>query len=141
MLTKQELINTLNSWGVDTTKATYELFAEEYGRYGEGGTYKVVFTAPGDWVAYLSMQLHDEMEAESVLEFLEEYWGVETIDDIEEIPEEVRTEKGMKDYATSQWWGDGDDYIIYLKNLSNGKVIYANTYNGPSECECEDDWD
>lgn len=118
MLTKEELINTLKSWGIDTTKHNYELIAQEYTRFEEGPTYKVTFVAPGDWVAYISMCRHMDMTSDDVLEWIDDYFG-----GIDEVKKEVGTLKDMKEYALSHWWGDGDDYIISLINLDTNEVL------------------
>lgn len=111
--TKEELFALLNSRGIDTTRNKYELCAEVYERFGGGDRYKRRFDCPGDFIAYFSMVFHARPVLDDVLDYsveIQDDWT--TLDD-------------MKEHASEYWWGDGDDYIIYLKNLTTGKDLYT----------------
>lgn len=114
----KDVVKMLNSWGIDTTKHRYELEAEEYERYGSGSQYRYRFTAPGDWVAYFAMQLHRDMSPDAVVEYLNDYF-----DDEDELAE-INSIPAIRDTAAMSWWGDGDDFIHYLKNLDTGEILY-----------------
>ena len=131
-LTNSSLVSFLKANGIDTTKHKYELYAEEYERYGSGGRYKKKFTCPGDYLAYFSMQLHRSPTAEA----LEDY-GYDT-EELEEFISEHSTVEDMDNYANSNWWGDGDDYIIYLKNLDTGEYLCEQEEEQEEE---EEDWE
>ena len=34
--------------------------------------------------------------------------------------------ESMSNFASTNWWGDEDDYIMYLKNIDTGDVLYDN---------------
>jgi len=106
----------------------YELKAQRYERYTNGAVYTKKFMCPGDWLAFLSMRVHKEPNARTLQE---DYYVKE---DIEEMIEECPTVAAMEDYASRNWWGDGDDYIIYLKNLSTNEYLY-----GPEEEPFDED--
>lgn len=125
-----EIVSFLKSNQIDTTKHKYELVAESYSN-GKRYTYK--FTAYGDWMAYLSMALHRNMKMSSIDKHVEDLFG-----DIEDIPSNLLSVESMFDYASDYWWGDGDDYIISLRNLDTGEILYE---SGESEeYEEEDNW-
>lgn len=126
-ITNENLIEFLKSNGIDTTKSKYELKAITYERYEEGSRYVKKFTCPGDWLAYFSMLFHTVPNAAT---FNEHGYVLEDLEDF--IAEGCTTVDAMKDHASSVWWGDGDDYILYLQNLNNGEYLY-----GPEEVEYE----
>ena len=130
----KEFLKELKARGIDTTKHKYELKAERYERFGSGDTYTYKFTALGDYVAYISMKIHRDMTKDGIEEFLEDYYG-----GVEETLDYIPTLDAMEATASDDWWGDGDDYIIYLKNLDTGKVLYEGDYE--EEYEEDDDWD
>ena len=136
------ILTYLRSAGIDTTKHRYELAANEY--YGDRYTYK--FTAPGDYIAYISMCIHRNMGTEGVAEFFDDYYGVPypnpTPEEIEAIFQKYKVPTSlaaMARYAPENWWGDGSDQIIYLKNLDTGEFLYSSGYDESDEEE--DDWD
>ena len=116
--TNKSIVELLESRGIDTTKAEYELKAQRYERYDEGAVYTRKFTCPGDYLAYFSMTIHSQPNASNI-NF--HYPGDEFIDIVDECP----TVEDIADYAEQYWWGDGDDYIIYLKNLSTNEYLYG----------------
>lgn len=131
--TNADIVNMLNDAGIDTTKAQYELRAQEYDRYESGANYTKKFTCPGDWLAYWSMLLHKCPNATNFQDH-----GYE-LDELAEYIEDNPTVEDMNELASSNWWGDGDDYIIYLKNLTTGHYLY-----GPEEIVEEfeeEDWE
>ena len=97
----------------------YELKAQTYDRGPNTSTYTIRFTAPNDWFAFLSMCLHTKPS----LEELEDYFGDDG-EDLDEMYEEYPSIESMSDLASGAWWGDGDDYIIYLKDLTSGEYLY-----------------
>ena len=127
--TNDTLKQLLQEHGIDTTPAKYELYAETYERYESGRKYKKKFTCDGDYVAYFSMLLHSKPTYDKLVDYFSE-------DELEEFIEENPTVEDIADYASSSWWGDGDDFIIYLKNLNTGEYLY-----GPEETEDEYDED
>lgn len=129
-LTNQSIVELLRSRGIDTTKAKYELKAQRYERYEEGATYTKRFMCPGDYFAYFSMHVHEQPSASNL-----DYWTNE----FEEMLDECPTVDDMREYATCYWWGDGDDFIIYLKNLSTGEYLYGPEYI--EEEYDEEDWE
>ena len=110
--TNAELVQMLKDHDIDTTKAKYELKAQRYERYEEGAIYIKKFTCSGDWLAYFSMQFHRQPNAEEI----DDYYGRE---EFEEMVEDYPTIDAILTTASKNWWGDGDDYIIYLKNLTS----------------------
>lgn len=111
------IVSLLKEYSIDTTKHHYELVAESYKRYESGKRYTKNFNCPGDWLAYFSMIVHGSPTAKKIDEYYEQ-------DDFEDLLEENPTVNDIAKYASSNWWGDGDDYIIRLKNLDTGKVLY-----------------
>lgn len=126
--TLNDVLQYLKDAGIDTTKHRYELKAEDYGS-GTGSQYTYRFTALGDWMAYLSMKLHRSMTKSDVLDYLNE-----SLDDL------PTTLEGMLEFATENWWGDGDDFIISLKNIDTSVVLYSGD-NADGDYEEDDDWD
>lgn len=115
----KDLLKLLQSNGIDTTKHKYELKAKTYERYTSGPIYTKKFTCPGNYLAYMSMYLHRHMNSSEIVEGFEDYFG-----SLDSLPADVATESDMKQYASDHWWGDGDDYIFYLKNLDTGEILY-----------------
>lgn len=115
----QKLIELLSSFGIDTTISTYELRAEEYERYQEGNRYSKKFKCPGNWLAYFSMLVHGQPSYENL-----EYELGDVEGELSYYAEQCPTVTAMGDRAARDWWGDGDDYIISLKNLTTGEVLY-----------------
>lgn len=113
----------------------YELKAQRYERYDNGAVYTKKFMCPGDWLAFLSMIVHKQPNAKTLQE---DYYEKE---DIEEMIEECPTVAAMEDYASRNWWGDGDDYIIYLKNLSTNEYLYGPNEEPIDEGEDDEDWE
>lgn len=129
LITKENLLELLKSYDIDTTMCQYELFAESYERYSGGETYKLKFKCPGDYLAYLSMNIH---AAPTVKNLNERYDGIEDFQ--REILDEIPSIEAMAMTASDSWYGDGDDYIIYLKNLTTNELLY-----GPMNMEELDD--
>ena len=131
--TNADLVQLLKDHNIDTTKQKYELRAEGYERYGSGKLYTRKFTCPGDWLAYLSMQFHKSPTADVLMDYFDD------VDELIEFVEDYPTVQKIENHAASNWWGDGDDYIIYLKNLTTGKYLYESE-EGEEEFE-EEDWE
>lgn len=129
---KMQFMQLLHDHGIDTINQKYELFAEAYERFGSGHKYRKTFTCPSDYIAYFSMVLHKKPTFNDIYEHFDE-----DIDYATEFIEDNPNVESIKDYAFSSWWGDGDDYIIYLKNLTIGKIFYESYYE--EEPEYEDD--
>ena len=59
--------------------------------------------------------------------------------DLEGMIKDFPTVSAIANYASSYWWGDDeDDYIIYLKNLTTGKMLYS--ADEPEEEFEDDEW-
>lgn len=131
-ITKKSLIAILKSYGIDTTTHTYELEAEEYTRYRdeEHDNYSFKFKCPGDYLAYFAMVLHHQPDPS----LLEDYFG---IDYFRELVKTHPTVEDIQQYASSHWYGDGDDYIYSLKNLDTGKILYEGDYEIERDYEDE----
>lgn len=99
----------------------YRLKAEEYVRYGAGRVYTKTFKAPNDYLALFSMVVHGKPSPDNLEDAFE---PTEILDLLKEHP----TFDALLDFATSVWWGDGDDYIISLTNLDTGNVLYEADY-------------
>ena len=115
------ILQILKSHGIDTTRAKYELCARTYDRMESGEKYIEKFTCPGDYLAYFSMHVH----ANPTLRNMQFYFG-EDLSGFEDVVDENPALADIEEYASSNWWGDGDDYIIYLKNLNTGEYLYEN---------------
>ena len=77
------------------------------------------------------MILHKQPTAEAIDDYFE--------DDFKEYIQDYPTVDAIAGHASSHWWGDGDDYIIYLKNLTTGQILYsADGYEEESE---DDEWE
>lgn len=137
-ITFSSVLNALKSAGIDTTKSSYEMRAETYGRYGDGGDlYTIKFTCPGDYLAYLAMYIHEPLTKENILNFIEEYFG-----NLDKMLKEIPSLPDMRNVASSFWWGDGCDYILYLKNLTTGETLHEGDYPVDEYVYEEDeDWD
>lgn len=116
-------------------KYKYKLVAEEYQRYSTGGVYTKTFFAPNDYIALFSMTLH---EAPTIANF-EDYMDG---DELKEYLDEYPTYESLLENASAIWWGDGDDFIISLENLTTGETLYEGGYNGYDEDDDDEyDWD
>lgn len=116
---KAALAYMLQQHGIDTTESEYKLSAKAYGRYEDGPRYSKKFKCMGDYLAYLSMLLHRAPTAKAI----SEYFG--SLDTFEsQILDKLHTVDDMERWAATNWWGDGDDYIFYLKNLSTDEYLY-----------------
>lgn len=114
--TMSSILSYLSSKGIDTTSQSYELCAQVYERYTDGGVYTKRFRCNGDYLAYFSMLFHEAPTFKKLME----YFGM---DDLEDFIDENPTVDAIRDYANSTWWGDGSDLIIYLDNVSNGTTL------------------
>lgn len=121
----------LKDHGIDTTSHKYELVAEEYGRYDSGPIYTKRFSCHGDYLAYLSMVIHEAPTVARILKYFDE-------EEFAELVDANPTVEAIADYASSCWYGDGDDYIIKLQNLDTGKVLYEGDYDFE---DAEEDYD
>lgn len=117
------LISILKEYGIDTTKSEYELKAISYERYGNGKIYTCKFACSGDYLAYFSMAIHKQPSVRNI----NGWYGM---DEFENIVEKYPTVEDISNYASSNWWGDGDDHIIYLKNLTTNETLYESSEFG-----------
>lgn len=115
--TDSNVVKYLKDNGINTSRCTYELTAQEYERYEEGEIYTLQFDCYGDWLAYLSMLLHSEPNADTIGDYMD-------IDDFKDLVADYPSLKDMKAHASQAWWGDGSDFIIKLKNLTTGTILY-----------------
>lgn len=108
-------------------KYQYNLKAEEYVRYGfeNASIYNKKFLAPNNYLALFSMLLH---KAPTVAN-LEEYFDP---DELLKFFEKNPTFNDLYDHAQSVWWGDGDDFIISVDNLTTGENLYEAEYENSS---------
>lgn len=69
---------------------------------------------------------------------IEDYYG--DLDELEYYVNEYPTLSDIGKYASQNWYGDGDDHIISLKNLTTGELLYS---DGVSDeyIEDEGDWE
>lgn len=130
----KEILNLLRSKGIDTTSHKYELKAELYERYKNGGLYSVRFTTKGDYLAYFSMLIHESPSYSNLLRYFDDF------DDLKDFIEENPSVDAIKEHASRSWWGDGDDYILYLRNLDEDKLLYEGDYSESKLEDEEDDW-
>lgn len=112
---KQVLKKIIDKFGNNRHK--YRLTAEGYERYGRGRTYHKTFFAPNDWLALFSMELHERPSVEA----FEDYCYPE---DLQKYLDKYPTFEDLLKHASAAWYGDGDDHIISLENLTTGKVLY-----------------
>ena len=129
------ILDILKASNIDTTLSQYELKAEAYERYGAGDIYVKKFKCPGDYLAYFSMLLHESPTTSNMLDYMGD------LEELEYYVEEYPTVNDIANHAASSWWGDGDDYIIYLKNLTTGEILYQGQDEGYDEYDEEDDWE
>lgn len=115
-ITDESILQLFDEFEIDSTRHRYELKAETYERYESGRKYVKKFTCSGDYLAYFSMLLHTKPTAESLSEYFDDF------DEFKDLVEANPTVEDIKDYASSCWYGD--DFIFYLKNLDNSKVLY-----------------
>lgn len=126
-LTDAAILKLFDELGIDSTRYRYELKAETYERYKRGRTYVKTFTCNGDYFAYFSMFLHTKPTAEGLSEYFDDF------DAFKDLVEANPTVEDIKDYASAFWFGDGDDFVFYLKNLDNSKVLYEADYEDYDE--------
>lgn len=114
------VLQILSEHGIDITECTYELHAEVYRRYNseEKREYTEQFDCYGNYLAYFSMALHKEPTPSNVVE----YFG--TLGAFEDFVDENPSIEDIADYASTYWWGDGDDYIYYLDNVTRNTTLY-----------------
>ena len=124
----------LREYGIDTTVHNYEMRAKAYEGYG-GGTYTLKFRCPGDYLAYVAMcilrgEIGYGMKPEStrirtasgLAKGIDDYFG-----GLEDLLDACGDSiESMSNFASTNWWGDEDDYIMYLKNIDTGDVLYDN---------------
>lgn len=99
-------------------KYKYKLVAEKYERYTTGSVYTKTFFAPNDYIALFSMMLHKAPTVANFEEYIEGY-------ELKEYLNDYPTFESFLDMAEQCWWGDGDDYIFSLENLTTGETLYA----------------
>ena len=106
-------------------KHRYELTAETYERHGSGSDYTIRFYAPNDYIALLSMELH----AAPTIENIEEhgYEGADILEYLNKYP----TVDAFATYLDKNYMWDGDDFIVYIKNIDTGKrlITGSNDYD------------
>lgn len=112
----------------------YRLTAKEYERYEEGKKYRKTFTAPNDYLAAFSMLLHTAPTIDNISLELD-------AEDFEDIFNECPTIKSIFKYAAEEWWGDGDDYIISLEDLTTGEFLYDETEPSEYDEDLDEDFD
>lgn len=118
----------------------------------ETGTYVCIF---GDNDIYTPETASPDFETESefeAYEWFEDYdtGELEGEDDIydeihdyfdnEEELAEISSIPAIRDTAAMSWWGDGDDFIHYLKNLDTGEMLYQTDDSMYEEYD-DDDYD
>ena len=116
-------------------KNQYELVAQTYERYESGRPYRIKFFAPNDYIALYSMDIH----CAPTVANLEDYgiYGQDILDGLKEHP----TFEAFREYQSINAWGDGDDFIYSLTNLTTGKVLYSSKDDEGSDDEEDDDYD
>lgn len=129
----KQFLTWLSDRGIDVSKHNYELKAESY---DTGRTYTYRFKAPGDWIAYMSMRLHKRMTPDNIMEYINDEWIYD--ENYDELFDSV---SNMRKLAESRWWGDGDDFIYYLKNLDTGEMLYEFPNNNETTYQSDQDWD
>lgn len=129
----KQFLKWLSDRGIDVSKHNYELKAESY---DTGRPYTYRFKAPGDWIAYMSMRLHRRMTRDNIMEYINDEWLYD--ENYDELFDSV---SNMRKLAESRWWGDGDDFIHYLKNLDTGEMLYEFPENNEPEYQPDQDWD
>lgn len=115
-------------------KQEYRLVAKEYERWGSEPTYSKTFYAPNDYLALFSMILH----AAPTISNFEDYMDA---DELLWYFENNPTYKDLYDTAYASWYGDGDDLILSLKNLTSGKTLYKLKHGREGYIEDEDEDD
>lgn len=130
--TSADILQILQNHGIDTTPSRYRLEAREYERYEIGRKYKANFYCNGDYLAYFSMLFHGK----PTIKDIEDYWGIE---EFKEFVDENPTVKDIYNYAQEYWYGDGDDFILSLVNVSKNKVLYEE--DDPYEYADVDDYE
>lgn len=129
-----EIVAILKDHGIDTTKSKYELVAETYERYGGGRKYRKNFTCPGDYLAYFAMTIHATPNYNNLMDSFGDIY------EFEEFVDKYPTVGDIAEHAASSWWGDGDDYIISLKDVNSGEVLYAGDSEPEEYSEEDEDW-
>ena len=116
-------------------KSQYELIALEYDPFDAERPYRRKFFAPNDYIALYSMTLHCAPTAANLEDF--GIYGQDILDDLKEHP----TFEDFLDYQSANAWGDGDDFIYSLTNLTTGKVLYSSEGEEGFEDEEDDNYD
>ena len=94
----------------------YMLVAEGYDRCPGGtGVYHLKFNAPNDYVALMCMCCHCEPTIDEIID----YFG-----SVQALLDECPTYEDLLSHASCNWWGDGDDFIMLVENLSEDKTLY-----------------
>lgn len=126
----QSFIQLLNDKGIDTTPHRYELHAQQY---GGDNLYTQRFKCPGDYVAYFAMYLHESVKFDDVFEYFNN-----NVENLTNFINEHPDVEAMQEYAAYNWWGDGGDYVFYLKNLDTDEFLYQGDENEIEEDEAYD---
>lgn len=132
-LSLKSVLQVLKDANLDTTIHRYELYAETYERYESGRLYKKQFTCRGDYLAYFSMLLHKSPTVSALSEYFDD------IDDFIDFVRHNPTVADIEEHASSSWYGDGDDFIIYLKNLDTHETLYQCDYDEIEEYDDSDE--
>ena len=115
---EDSIVSYLQATGIDTTRNKYQLKAATEDREGRASVYYKTFICPGDWLAYLSMWIHNSVNSDTLSKHFK-------LDRFKELVDDCPTVDDMFNYAASNWWGDVSNYIIYLKNLTTGETLYS----------------
>lgn len=134
-ITNAKVIKLLKDHGIDTTMQQYELCAQGYERYGSGSNYRIKFKCPGDWLAYISMAIHESITPSTLSDYFYDMDGIVEMVDL------YPSVEAIAEHASEAWYGDGDDYIYYLKNLTTGQMLYEGDEGYyEDEYDDEDEW-
>lgn len=112
-LTEQDIKQILQSHGIDTTLALYELKQTFYERFSGPESKVFKFKCPGDWLAVFGMRVHGDVSPEEIND-----WGS---DYFEELVEENPTVESLLDASLRH---EEEYTTIYLKNLSTNTTLY-----------------
>lgn len=132
------LLKTLKDAGIDTTKHRYKMYYSVFRRYEGEYRKSRIFSAAGDWCAYLVAQFPD-LTMSYLTADLNDYWGWTKFTPDEVFSEYPRTVSKMHDWALN-WDTGSDDYEIRsLVNLDTGEYLIEDTETEVDE-EIDEVW-